>query len=76
MHDNIIVAENLGFSIPVFQPAERKINRNPLRLMTDFYSNQSERNMRSLISDVNFKLKYGQRLGVMGGNGGGKNHAT
>lgn len=68
----VIDAKNLGFSIPIFRPSERKIGRNPVRMMTSFYSNKSERNIKSLLSNINFEIHAGEKIGVMGKNGAGK----
>lgn len=72
MDEILITATNLGLKIPVFKPSEQKIGSNPIKIMAEFYSNRSNRDIRELLSNVSFVLKRGESLGVMGRNGSGK----
>lgn len=72
MSEILISADKVGFTVPVFRPHEEKIGANPLRLMTNFYSNRSKRQIRDLLSNVSFDLKKSEALGVIGRNGSGK----
>ena len=72
MTDILISADKIGFAVPVFKPHEEKISANPLKLMTNFYSNRSKREIRHLISDISFELKPSEGLGIIGRNGAGK----
>jgi len=70
--DLLISAKNVGLVVPVFKPSERKFGTNPIRLVSDFYSNKSTRQVKPLLSDIFFDLRKGERLGIIGKNGAGK----
>ncbi len=72
MTNTLISAKKVGFTVPVFRPHEEKIGANPIKLMTGFYANRSERQLRDLISNVSFDLNKSEALGIIGKNGSGK----
>lgn len=70
--DFLVSAKDIGLVVPVFKPSERKFGTNPIRLVSDFYSNKSTRQVKTLLSNISFDLKKGERLGIIGKNGAGK----
>lgn len=72
MSKTLIEAKNVTLHVPVFSVTERKININPMRLLSGTYSTQTDREVKTLLENISFKLMQGQRMGVLGGNGAGK----
>jgi len=68
----LIIAKQLSLHVPVFQAPEQNMSKNVMQLMRGLYTNQTRRESRQLLKDINFELYPGQRLGVIGRNGAGK----
>ena len=68
----LIIVKNVYLHIPIFKPSDRKLSVNPIRILGDFYRNKSSREIKTLLSDINFQLNQGDRVGVLGSNGAGK----
>lgn len=68
----LVEAVGLGFSRPIFMPQERSIMSNPLSLLADFYPGGHERHIKEVLSDIDFVLRPGDRVGMIGHNGAGK----
>ena len=72
MTEHLISAKNVGLEVPVFRPAKNKIDVNPIKIVSSFYSNRSTRQTVPLLQNLNFTLEKGERLGIIGHNGAGK----
>lgn len=68
----LVSARNVGLSVPVFRPDDRKLMVNPASILSDFYLARSRRHVATLLDDVSFDLALGERLGLIGANGAGK----
>ena len=68
----LVEAKGLSFTVPIFRPGDRTLMSNPLHLLTDFYTTRTKRGVKTILDDVSFILRPGERLGVIGANGAGK----
>lgn len=68
----LIEGHGVGLHMPIVTPAERNLLANPRRLLGDLYMSRSKRTMATLLEDITFTLKPGERLGLIGPNGAGK----
>ena len=68
----LIEAKNLVLQVPIFRPDDRQLLSNPSRFLTDLYFVRTRRGTVTILNDISFTLKPGQRLGVIGANGAGK----
>lgn len=71
-NDILIEAKNLSLQVPVFLPNERQLLKNPLGFLTDLYFARQSRQIVPILNNINFTLKRGERLGLIGHNGAGK----
>ncbi len=68
----LIKAKNLALHVPIFQPSDRKLLSNPSRFLTDLYFSRTRRGIVTILDEISFTLKPGERLGIIGANGAGK----
>lgn len=68
----LVEAKNLALRIPVFKASDRSIRIGPSRLLTDLYFRRTKRAVATLLDDVSFQVRHGERLGIIGANGAGK----
>ena len=68
----ILEARDLSLIFPVLKPSERRIGKNPLRLLSRFYTDRAQRETAVLLECLNFSVMRGDRVGVVGANGAGK----
>jgi len=68
----LIEMDDVTLAVPVTLSSDRSVLKNPLWLVTNFYKFGDRRKYTDLLSNVNFKLYSGERVGVMGLNGAGK----
>lgn len=71
MTDVFIRAAHLGLDMPVLTQAQRR-SRGALSLLVQAALSRPKRGVRKILSDIDFGLESGDRLGVIGGNGAGK----
>jgi ABC-type polysaccharide/polyol phosphate transport system ATPase subunit len=69
---SFIRAHNLSTSIPRRSQRRSSIRANPLSVVRGLFSDRSTREFCTLISDMNFEIKAGDRVGLIGQNGAGK----
>ena len=68
----LLNVENIGLDFPVLEPGERKLMTSPMKVLLDFYFVRSLRKPVTILDDLNFSVRPGERLGVLGHNGAGK----
>jgi ABC-type polysaccharide/polyol phosphate transport system ATPase subunit len=69
---SFIRAHNLSTSIPHRSRRRSSIRADPLSVVRGLFSDRSTREFRTLLSDMNFEIKAGDRVGLIGQNGAGK----
>jgi len=69
---SFIRAHKLSTSIPRRSRQRSSLRANPFSVVQSLFSDRSRREFRTLISDMNFEIKAGDRVGLLGQNGAGK----
>lgn len=69
---SFIRADRLSTSIPRRSRRRSSLRANPLSVVQGMLSDRQTREFRTLISDVSFEIKSGDRVGLLGQNGAGK----
>ena len=69
---SFIPAHKLSTSIPRRSRQRSSLRANPFSVVQNLFSDRSRREFRTLISDMNFEIKVGDRVGLLGQNGAGK----
>ena len=72
LHEKLLEVSNLSLHVPIVKPRERKLLGNPLSLVTNLYFGRQDRRVATLLRDISFELRPGERLGLIGPNGAGK----
>ncbi len=70
--ETLISARNVSLHIPVFHQRERSLMKNPFALISELYVGNSKRVTKPVLQNINLEVKKGERIGVIGANGGGK----
>ena len=68
----LIEVRGVSLHVPVITQSERSLLTNPRRLLADLYLSRTRREVATILRDVTFDLKPGERLGLIGANGAGK----
>jgi len=68
----LLRVENICLHVPIFQASDRKMLTNPGRFLTDLYLSRTKRGVVTILENISFELKPGDRLGIIGANGAGK----
>jgi ABC-type polysaccharide/polyol phosphate transport system ATPase subunit len=68
----MIEVQKVTFRVPVVQGRARSLLANPLSILADFYRPYLKREVRTILSDITFELRDGDRLALIGRNGAGK----
>lgn len=69
---SLIRAKNVATSVPRRSRRRSALRENPISAVAKLFSNRQAREFRTLISDVTFEFKAGDRVGLIGQNGAGK----
>lgn len=72
MKQVLIEAKSLSLDIPFFQPGSQRLLSKPKEILSNLYVGRTKRQTNTILNDVSFTLKAGERLGVIGQNGAGK----
>lgn len=68
----LINVKDLTLNVPLLQPNDRQLLRNPRKFLTDLYFSRTHRDVATILNCISFQLAPGQRLGLIGPNGSGK----
>jgi len=72
MSKYLIELNNVNLSVPSTQAKAESMLTNPARIISDFYFRRDTRCNVTLLKNISFSLKAGQRIGILGRNGAGK----
>ncbi len=67
-----IRAQNLTLHVPVFMQEDKQLISTSLNILKGLYLGNSQRKIVTILDDLSFNLKNGDRLGLIGSNGAGK----
>ena len=70
--DFAIQAQNLTLHVPVFMQEDKQLISTSLNILKGLYLGNSQRKIVTILDNLNFSLKNGDRLGLIGSNGAGK----
>lgn len=68
----LLVAKDMGLSIPVILPKERSLASNPLTSLRNTYLGSTKSDVCVLLKNINLDLLSGDQIGIIGPNGAGK----
>lgn len=69
---SFIRAQNVSTGIPRRSEMRSALRKNPLAMVTGMFASRKPRESVKLISDINFEVSAGERVGLIGQNGAGK----
>jgi len=72
MAEYLIQAKDLSLIVPTYKPSQRDLLSNPARLLADLYLTRDKRESTTLLDKLNFTVRPGERVGIIGSNGAGK----
>lgn len=70
--DFLVRLKDVSLHVPILSVKDRKLTINPIRMITELYGNSSGRSVKPLLLNIDFDVRPGERIGLIGNNGAGK----